>query len=139
MQDLNINPTKFKIAIEGMQLESCSSITGLILETEKFVIDHGDQRNAQYRKGKTYAADIEITRRFVDTKMFQWFKECRDGKITQRSGSIILMDDKGEEVIRFNLEGTWPIRWTGPALHAGGASIHAVETLSLVIESLDIG
>jgi phage tail-like protein len=58
-----------------------------------------------------------------------------DGKITRRNGSIILLNDAGEEKMRGNFTAGWPAKWTGPSFNATSNEV-AIETLEIVHEGL---
>jgi phage tail-like protein len=58
-----------------------------------------------------------------------------DGKIARKNGSIILLNDAGEEKMRWNFQAGWPAKWTGPSFNAMGNEV-AIETLEIVHEGL---
>jgi len=53
----------------------------------------------------------------------------------RKNGSIVLMDETGEEKLRWNFVNGWPTKWTGPSFNATSNEI-AVETLEIVHEGL---
>jgi phage tail-like protein len=67
-----------------------------------------------------------------DAELWDWRQQVMDGNIdkARKNGSIVLMDDTGEEKVRWNFREGWPTKWTGPSLNATGSDIG--------IESLDI-
>jgi phage tail-like protein len=60
-----------------------------------------------------------------------------DGRAERRNGSIILMDEAGNERVRWNFLNAWPAKWTGPAFNATDNAV-AVETLELAHEELKL-
>jgi phage tail-like protein len=68
---------------------------------------------------------------------WQWIVEALNGKVRRTSGSIILLDENRQEVMRWNFDRAWPTKYTGPSLAAGKNEI-AMETLVLSVESLAI-
>jgi len=72
-----------------------------------------------------------------DAELWDWRQQVMDGNIAgaRRNGSIVLMDDTGEEKVRWNFREGWPTKWTGPSLNATGSDI-GIETLDIVHEGL---
>jgi phage tail-like protein len=68
---------------------------------------------------------------------FDWVKEALNGRVRRTSGSIVLLDENRQEVMRWNFDRAWPTKYTGPGLSAGKNEI-AMETLILSVESLTI-
>ena len=50
-----------------------------------------------------------------------------------KSGSIVLMNDKSEEIMRYNFFEAWPAKWKGFSLDGKGADV-AVEEIEFVVE-----
>jgi len=73
----------------------------------------------------------EDHRDFSATKeFFNWRKTVIDGKVSRKSVSIILLNDAGEEALRYNLFECWPTKYHGPALNSRN-SAHATESIEL--------
>lgn len=71
-----------------------------------------------------------------DAELWDWRKQVSDGKIERKNGSIVLMDDAGEEKARWNFREGWPTKWTGPSFNATGTDV-AVETLEIAHEGVE--
>jgi phage tail-like protein len=69
---------------------------------------------------------------------WNWVQEALNGKVRRTSGSVIMLDENRQEVMRWNFDRAWPTKLTGPTLSAGKNEI-AMETLILAVESLAIG
>ena len=72
-----------------------------------------------------------------DLTLWQWIKTAMDGQVQRASGTVILLDDSRQEVMRWNFRRGWPCKLTGPALKAKGNEI-AIETLEICHEGLEI-
>jgi phage tail-like protein len=68
---------------------------------------------------------------------WNWVVEALNGKVRRTSGSIVMLDENRQEVMRWNFDRGWPTKYTGPTLSAGKNEI-AMETLVLSVESLTI-
>lgn len=71
-----------------------------------------------------------------DTDLWAWRKQAMDGKVERKNGSIVLMDDTGTEVSRWNFFEGWPTKWTGPSFNATSSEI-SIETLEIVHERIE--
>jgi phage tail-like protein len=63
-----------------------------------------------------------------DKELWEWRQEVMDGRVARRNGSIILLNDAGEEKMRWDFTAGWPAKWTGPNFDATGNEV-AIETL----------
>jgi phage tail-like protein len=70
-----------------------------------------------------------------DGELWDWRQKAMDGKIERKNGSIILVDDAGEDKTRWNFVAGWPAKWTGPTFNATANEV-AVETLEIAHEGL---
>ena len=73
-----------------------------------------------------------------DSELWDWRKEVADGNVQSKNISIVLMNDAGEEKLRWNLTNCWPTGWTGPSLNAQTSDV-AIEALELAHEGLARG
>ena len=73
-----------------------------------------------------------------DTQLWDWLNQSTAGTVERKNGSIILMNDAGEEKMRWNFREGWPTKWTGASLNATGNEV-AIETLELAHEGLSRG
>lgn len=53
------------------------------------------------------------------------------------SGAIVLLDNSGRPLRRFEFKNAWPVSWEGPSLNAGGSDL-AVETIEIAHEGLKV-
>jgi phage tail-like protein len=66
---------------------------------------------------------------------WNWVKEALDGRVRRTAGSIVMLDENRQEVMRWNFNRAWPTKYTGPSFNATKNEI-AMETLVLAVESL---
>lgn len=129
-----LSVSNFKVSIQGGQWQTYEAVSGIGLDMEDipFQTDRNQMNN---RPGRCNARDLMLTRRFKkDKEIYNWVKQVKDGKTERKSGSIILLDDQGKEVVRFNFFGAWPKSWSGPTLskdHAGNDILLESVVLSL--------
>jgi phage tail-like protein len=61
-----------------------------------------------------------------------------DGTVERKSGSVILADDTGSEIVRYNFFEAWPCKWKGFSLDGKGTDV-AIEELEIAIERFERG
>jgi phage tail-like protein len=128
---------RFELDIDNLPVAGFSECSGLQLEIE--VQDYAEGgMNTVMRKfpGRTKQTNLTLKRGIVDRRLWDWFSETSEGRITFRGGSVILRDPSGgAEVMRWRFERAFPAKLSGPELNASQNSV-AVETLELAHEGL---
>lgn len=129
----------FLVEIDGVTRAGFTEVGGLT--TEQDAIDYRDgNETATVRKlpGLRKYSNITLKRGFTqDKELWQWRKTTIDGLTERRSGSIVLLDEARNEVLRWNFREGWIIKWEGPALKAT-ANETAIESLEIVHEGLEL-
>ena len=70
-----------------------------------------------------------------DRELYDWRQKAADGTVQRKNGSIVLLDDQGNEKIRWNFVQAWPTKWTGPTFSAAGTAI-AIESIDIAHEGV---
>lgn len=70
-----------------------------------------------------------------NSDLWDWYEACSKGKIKRKSGSIVLLNDRMEEKLRWSFYEAYPIKWIGPTLNGNSSEI-AVESIELVHQGL---
>ena len=73
-----------------------------------------------------------------DPDLWKWRERTTTGEVDRRNGSIVLLDDVGNEKLRWNFREGWPTRWSGPTFNATASEI-AIEQLEIAHEGLTKG
>jgi phage tail-like protein len=128
----------FRVEIDGVSLAAFSEVGGL--ENETAVIEYrvgGEPNTVRKLPGLTRYANIVLRRGITqDAELWSWRKSIIEGNVDRRNGTIVLLDDTGNEVVRWNFFQGWICKWEGPALIASGNEV-AIETIAIAIERLD--
>ncbi|QDB79386.1 phage tail protein [Georgenia sp. 311] len=131
----------FKVEIEGITVGDFAEVTGLGSTIESIDYREGGE-NTTVRKlpGKTTYSDIVLKRGTTkgDNTLYDWHREVVSGVVTLRSGSIIVTDRQGTEVLRYNFINAWPKEFK-PADYNATASSVATESVTFAHEGLEIG
>lgn len=82
--------------------------------------------NITLQRGITSSADL-----------WNWRQNVMNGIADRRNVSIVLLDQTGQEKIRWNLTHCWPTSWTAPDFDAT-TDAAAIETLEFVHEGISV-
>jgi len=129
----------FVVEIEGVAVADFSEVSGLSSETTVIEYRTGAMRGSTRKlPGLTKYSNITLKRGITSgTELWEWRQHVVDGEGDRRSVSIVLRDDQGQELLRWNLVNAWPCKWQGPSFDAKGNEV-AIETLELAIEGLSL-
>lgn len=136
-----IDPYKnynFRVELDGIiraAFQECSGFDSTI-----DVIEHregGENTTLRKLPGMTKYSNIILKWGVTDgSELYDWHRQIVQGDIQRKTGAIILLDDTGEEKIRWNFVRGWPTKWDGPDLNAEGNDV-AIETLEIAHEGLE--
>jgi phage tail-like protein len=128
----------FRVEIDGISLAAFSEVG--CLESETAVIEYrvgGEPNTVRKLPGLTKYANIVLRRGITqDAELWSWRTNIIDGRADRRNGAIVLLDDEGNEVVRWNFFQGWICKWEGPALNARGNEV-AIETIAIAHEGLE--
>ena len=121
----------FLVEIDGVTQAGFQEVSGLDATTDPVEYREGGE-NTTVRKlpGKTTYSDISLKWGLTDSdEMWKWREDVIKGRIERKNGSIIVLDDEGNERVRWNFFNAWPSKWEGPTFDAKANDI-AIETLT---------
>jgi phage tail-like protein len=129
---------KFRVEIDGLTSSAFSEVSGLDSETVVIEYRTGSEGNSVRKlAGLTKYPNIVLKRGITqDVELWNWRKSVIDGNVDRRNGSIVLLDDSGQEQVRWNFSNGWPCKLQGPQLNAHGNDV-AIETLEISHEGLE--
>lgn len=130
---------RFKLELGGIISGGFSEVSGLSVETEVESRKEGGENNFEYKLPKaTKYGNLTLKRGISDDNLWSWYKDVIYGKIERQNISVCLLDEVGNEVMRWNFEKAFPVKWNGPSLNASSSSV-AVESLVIVHHGLQKG
>jgi phage tail-like protein len=132
---LNFN---FLVELDGVTQAGFAEASGFGSTTEPIEVNEGGLNTASHKfVGRTKQNNITLKWGLTDsTELYDWYRDVVNGKIQRKTGSIIMLDLKGNEKIRWNFYNAWPTKWDGPDFSAKGNDV-AIETLEIVHEGLE--
>lgn len=128
----------FLLEIDAVTKAGFSEVTGLNAESNVIEYRDGNESlNIRKLPGLNKYGNVTLkTGVTVDTDLFEWFKNVMDGDIVRNNVSVVLLDEKREEQMRWNLLDAWPAKYVAPDFKAS-ANEMAIETLEVCFENLE--
>jgi len=130
----------FRVEIDGITRAGFKDCSGLEVSQEAGTYREGTDRGMTMRKipGLITYGDITLSRGITtDSELWSWRRTIMGGIPDRRNLSIVLMNDQGEDAIRWNVRNAWPTKWTGPSLDATSDEV-GIETLELTHEGFEV-
>lgn len=127
----------FKVEIEGVTQGAFMAIAGLKSEIEIVEYRNGDAKSVT-QLGSPHYGSLVLTQdgRGGDQSLYAWYKGIREGATDRRSGSIIYLDREGNELMRYRIEGAFPVGWQGPSCAVGGECL-ITEKIEIAVEKIE--
>lgn len=129
----------FAIEVQGKISGYFTEISGLGSEHEVVelkAVDAKGREIVQKVPGRLKWNDITLKRGITkEMDLWNWRKLVEDGKVDEarHDGSIIMFDQKLQEVARWNFERAWPTKVTGPSLQSDSNSF-GIEEITITYE-----
>jgi phage tail-like protein len=129
----------FLVEIDNVTRAFFKQVSGLASETAVIEYRAGDKLDTVRKlPGLTTYANIVLRRGITqDAELWNWRKTVVDGQVERRNGSIVLLDDALDPVVRWNFRNGWICKWEGPALNASANEV-AIETIEIAHEGLEL-
>ena len=131
----------FFVELEGMVIACFKSVSGLGVEVEPIEYRAGTDEVARKRPGRAKYNDITLKRgvmTFRQNQLWEWFDKTLKGETERKSGSILLLNDRGNEITRFNFFEAWPSKWKGWEMDASNQT-GVLEEVVLTVEKVEKG
>lgn len=127
----------FLVEIDGITQAGFQEVSGLDASTDPIDYREGnDPNHVRKLPGLNKYTAITLKRGITDSdELWKWYQSVAAGKAERKNGSIVLLDDTGQERLRWNFAGAWPSKWSGPSFNSTSNAI-AVETLEITHEEV---
>ena len=130
---------RFKIEIEGVTQGAFTECGGLEVHVDVVEFNDGSDLRTRKRPGRPGVSNIVLRRGYVNsTELWDWMKAVLDGKVERKAGSVMVCDDAGGEIYRYNFYEGWPCRWKSLELRADAPG-SLVEEIEIVVETIERG
>ncbi len=123
---------RFKLEIDGLTVGGFSEISGLSTEMRVLEYKEGglNSHSLDLIEGFTHS-NIVIKKGALDASLLKWYKNIAQGQIELKSGSVVLLDQSATELMRWNFNDAYPVKFTSSDF-SGLESTVIIETLELV-------
>jgi phage tail-like protein len=130
----------FRLEIDNTPVAAFSEVTGISSDGD--VVDYrtGMDIPLTTRRliGLRKFTNITLKRGMIkDSTLWDWYNNISTGQADRRNGTIVLMDEQRNDVLRWHFENAWPNKIDGPSLKAADNAV-AVESVELVHEGLTL-
>jgi len=129
---------RFLLEIDGITQAGFADCSGFGSKVE--VVEYregGDAPTVRKLPGKNSYPDITLKWGITDSReLYDWHLTAVNGKVERKNGSIILLDDGGQEKVRWNFFTAWPSSYDAPDFSAKGNDV-AIDSLILSCERLE--
>lgn len=127
----------FIVELDGITRAGFQECSGLDSSQDPIEYREGnDGLTARKLPGLVKYSNITLKRGITDdVELWEWRQAAMSGTVERKNGSIVLMDDAGEEKVRWNFREGWPTKWTAPTFNATGAEV-AIESLEIAHEGV---
>lgn len=128
----------FLVEIDGITRAGFRECSGLDSAQDPIEYREGNEKYLTVRKltGLVKYSNISLKYGITDDEeLWQWRTKAVEGRVERKNGSIVLLDDLGQEKMRWNFREGWPTKWTGASFNATGNEI-AIETLEIAHEGV---
>ncbi|GAB4196422.1 MAG: phage tail protein [Roseiflexaceae bacterium] len=127
---------RFWVEIDGITEAVFSECSGLQADTEVLSWEEGGMNSYVHQlPGRTKFSNLTLKRGIGTSTLWDWFSAVSLGRGTRRNLSIVLQGylPRGgtATLVRWNVTGALPIKWTGPSLRTDSNEA-ALETLELI-------
>ncbi|MBZ5681025.1 MAG: phage tail protein [Acidobacteriia bacterium] len=130
----------FRVEIDGITQAGFREVSGLDATSDPIEYREGNEKVFTHRKLPGQVKYSNITLKWGITsahEFWDWRKQVIDGKTQRKNGSIVMMNESGDEKIRWNFVNAWPSKWSGPSFNAMNNEV-AVESVELQHEGVGL-
>jgi phage tail-like protein len=138
----HIGAYNFRLEIEmadGERIDggTFKKVEGLDSEVEVIEYQQGEDIVLRKRPGRVKYSNITLKKGYLATTVLSdWRQSVLSRTLEKKAGSVILTDDKNQEILRYNFFEAWPSKWKGYSLDGKGGDIN-VEEIELAVEKLE--
>ncbi|MBU2113880.1 MAG: phage tail protein [Gammaproteobacteria bacterium] len=129
----------FLLEIDGTSeaVAGFTEVSGINMESDIVEYREGaDTATVRKMPGLRKYGNITLKRGYTtNTELWDWRKTVIDGATERKSGTIILLNESREPVLRWEFSQAWVSKYDGPALNAT-ANEAAIEAIEIAVEDV---
>lgn len=136
---------RFVLELGDVQVAGFAECSGLQIETKVFEYQEGGNNGTTLKfPERTSFGNITLKRGVTNSnELFDWQMDVANGvfftnyREFTNNIAIVLRNDLGDPVKRWNLIRAFPVKWIGPSMKASAAEV-AIETLEIAHEGIQM-
>jgi phage tail-like protein len=131
-----IGSYNFKVEIDGVTAGAFKTVDGLACTVEVIEYQDGDDLKLRKRPGRHKYGDITLKKGYIhNTQLEEWWTNTIQGKYDRRSISVVLFDNIGKEIVRWDCYECFPIEWKLSGLDGKGNDV-LTEEIKFAVEDV---
>jgi phage tail-like protein len=132
----------FRVEVTTMSeaVAAFREVSGLTANTDVTEYREGNSRDLHPKKltGLRKYSNIVLKKGITtNNEIWLWYRQIVNGVSDRRNGSIVLLDEEFNDVIRWNFYEAWPCKLDFPTLNATTNEV-AIVSLELCVEKLEM-
>ena len=130
----------FRLEIDNTPVAAFSDVSGIASDGDVVSYRTGMDIPLAARQlpGLRKFTPITLKRGMInDSTLWDWYHNISVGVPDRRNGTIVLMDEGRNDVLRWHFENAWPNKIEGPSLKASANEV-VIESIDLVHEGLTL-
>ncbi len=126
----------FTLEIEGLSVATFTSVHGLDIETEIIEYRDGEDQILRKRPGSTKFSNLVLKGgTLLSNELWAWYWSVLQGRVERKSGSVVVTNSSGVEIVRYNFFHAFPCKWKGLSFD-GFMMEKPVEEIELAVEEI---
>jgi len=136
----------YALELDDIEVGHFLEVSGLKSTAAKFEIQEGGMNNHVHQRSGVSKWENLVLKFATNAseELYQWREMSRnmtfdedDVETRETTGAIVLKDNEGNELRRYNFTGAWPVSWEGPTFNSEASEL-AIETLEISHEGIYI-
>jgi phage tail-like protein len=113
---------------DEIEIGAFTECSGLSVDIEVEELKEGGQNQFVHKlPGRMTWPNIVLKRGITNSdNLFEWLAKCsgegfagESNRLARQEGEVALLDPSGKKVRKWEFEGAFPVKWSGPTLAAG--------------------
>lgn len=124
------NGATFLFEVDGLEIGNFMEVSGLEVSVETEDVTEGGQNSFVHKlPGRMTWPNIVLKRGATKSNnLLKWLNEssgetftANGNKVTRKTAAITLLDRTGTRLTSWNIDGAFPVKWTGPSFAAASS------------------
>jgi phage tail-like protein len=129
---------RYRVEIDGIQQAGFSEAT--VPDSTVDVVEYRDGNEiptVRKLSGLVKYGNLSLKWGITDSlELYEWYQEGVTGKVDRKNISVVVNDEEGTDVARWNFVQAWPTKYDPTDLNATGNEV-GIETLEIVHEGME--